>query len=207
MKASPCLSYAFIYVFYSKCGWMGISHPVSARGKVILSPLLNSYSLIRHLDQNSILDTFLPLFLLKCSVFLVIKALWKHRRSTYMPLTLASSSSSTHNPSYGSVPEHAAGAISVSSERTALQDDPLPKWTLYNMARITASILHIVIAGTALSQLASNDYDIDPVTEGPWTTLVMTTFGAHGLYWVRMIAMGEKVVEAYMHDYGSCIAL
>ncbi|CDS14473.1 hypothetical protein LRAMOSA06642 [Lichtheimia ramosa] len=111
-----------------------------------------------------------------------------------MPLTLASSSSSTHNPSYGSVPEHAAGAISVSSERTALQDDPLPKWTLYNMARFTASILHIVIAGTALSQLASNDYEIDPVTEGPWTTLVMTTFGAHGLYWLYCLVVSISII-------------
>lgn len=95
-------------------------------------------------------------------------------------------SSSTSNPTYGSLTgSNASADAGVSSERTALQDDPLPKWTLYNMARITASILHIVIAGTALSQLAHDDYVMDPVTEGPWKALIITAFGAHGLYWVR----------------------
>lgn len=111
-----------------------------------------------------------------------------------MPLTLASSS--TANPTYGSLPgSNASADAGVSSERTALQDDPLPKWTLYNVARITASILHIVIAGTALSQLAHDDYVMDPVTEGPWKMLIITAFGAHGLYWVRRrrrATMGEE---------------
>ena len=179
---------------------MGISHPVSARGKSIPFVLSRPNLTNTTIEINSILDTLLPLFLLKCSTFLIIKALWQHRRSTFTSLAC----SSNPHRNYGSLSSHdtsdTAAMGSGSSERTAIHDDPLPKWTLYNMARITASILHVVIAGTALSRLARNDYAIDPVTEGPWKTLIITAFGAHGLFWVR-VNYREKVVEISLFIY------
>ncbi|KAI8149775.1 P-loop containing nucleoside triphosphate hydrolase protein [Fennellomyces sp. T-0311] len=138
--------------------------------------------------REIVINGIIPVLILKCSAILIVKAIVRHAKASlpqHEPLLATHASGSKQ---YGSV--------STSDGVTeALEEDeePLARWSLYNITRFTASALQCMLISCAITCIVHHTYILDPVVE-PNESVVLAAYYMQTIYWIYALVLSIAIV-------------
>lgn len=146
------------------------------------------------LSFTRVVDTLIPIVLLLGSSSFILKAWFRSRRSfhsaLYAPLKQHSVTSyGTTSPSLDDnqqddqVDNDSPSSSTIASNQS--YEVPLKRWSIYNLTRLTGTLLQLGMSAAALRVLLAHEYTLDTAVEGS-SSNVFTSSIADCVYWVSM---------------------
>ncbi|CDH48321.1 atp-dependent bile acid permease [Lichtheimia corymbifera JMRC:FSU:9682] len=147
--------------------------------------------------RAAIIDTLIPIVLLLGSSSFILKAWFRSRRSfhsaLYAPLKQhAVTSYGTTSPSLDDNQQDDQDDNDTPSSSTIASNQsyevPLKRWSIYNLTRLTGTLLQLGISAAALRALLAHEYTLDTEVEGSSSNLFTSSI-ADCVYWTCLLAL------------------